>query len=65
MALHSGDSAAPVLRRALHRDAATEAGRKFRPKATRIIFGHRSAVMTEVYAERDEQEAIAAIMKAG
>ena len=34
-------------------------------EAARIILGHRSAAITEVYAEKDEQEAIEAILKVG
>jgi hypothetical protein len=34
-------------------------------EAARIILGHHSAAITEVYAERDEQEAIEAITKVG
>ncbi len=31
----------------------------------RIILGHHSAAITEVYAEKDEQQAIKAVMKVG
>jgi len=31
----------------------------------RIILGHRSAAITELYAEKDEQQAVAAMMKVG
>jgi len=36
-----------------------------RIEAARIILGHHSAAVTEIYAEKDEQEAIEAIMKVG
>ena len=31
----------------------------------RIILGHRSAAITEVYAEKDERQAVEAMMKVG
>ena len=38
----------------------------FRPAVfTRIILGHRSAAITEVYAELDQQKAIEAIVRVG
>jgi hypothetical protein len=46
-------------------DAATELRKEFGIEAARIILGHHSAAVTEIYAEKDEQEAIAAIMKVG
>jgi integrase len=49
----------------LRHNAATELRKEFGIEAARIILGHRSAAITEVYAEKDEQEAIAAIVKAG
>jgi len=49
----------------LRHNAATELRREFGIEATRIILGHRSAAITEVYAERDEQEAIEAMVKVG
>jgi hypothetical protein len=33
--------------------------------APRIILGHHSTVISEIYAEKDEQESIKAMMKAG
>jgi len=38
---------------------------EFTLKTARIILVHHSAAITEVYAERDEQEAIEAIQKVG
>jgi len=38
---------------------------EFPLETARIILGHHSAAITEVYAERDEQEAIEAITKVG
>jgi hypothetical protein len=49
----------------LCRKAATEQRKKFTLETARIILGHHSAAVTEVYAERDEQEAIVAITKVG
>ena len=49
----------------LRHNAATELRKEFGIEAARIILGHRSAAITEVYAERDEQEAIEAITKVG
>jgi hypothetical protein len=34
-------------------------------EAARIILGHRSAAITEVYAEKDEQQAVEAMTKVG
>jgi len=44
---------------------ATELRKEFGIEAARIILGHRSAAITEVYAEKDEQQAIEAMMKIG
>jgi hypothetical protein len=33
--------------------------------AARVIMGHHSAAVTEIYAEKDEKEAVEAIMKVG
>jgi len=49
----------------LRHNAATELRKEFGLEAARIILGHRSAAITEVYAERDEQQAIEAVVKAG
>jgi len=49
----------------LRHNAATELRKEFGLEAARIILGHRSAVMTQVYAEQDERQAIEAIMKVG
>jgi len=47
----------------LRHNAATELRKEFGVEAARIIMGHRSAAITEVYAEKDEQKAIEAIME--
>jgi hypothetical protein len=39
--------------------------RRFGLETARIILGHRSAAITEVYAEQNEREAIEAIIKVG
>jgi integrase len=49
----------------LRHNAATGLRKEFGIEAARIILGHRSAAITEVYAEKDEHEAILAIMKVG
>ena len=49
----------------LRHNAATELRKEFGIEAARIILGHRSAAITEVYAERDEQEAIEAMAQVG
>jgi len=49
----------------LRHNAATELRKEFGLEAARIILGHRSAAITEVYAEKDEQEAIKAVMRVG
>lgn len=49
----------------LRHNAATELRKEFGIEAARIILGHRSTAVTEIYAEKDEQQAIAAIVKAG
>jgi len=49
----------------LRHNAATELRKEFGIEAARIILGHRSAAITEVYAEQDERQAIEAIMKVG
>ena len=49
----------------LRHNAATELRKEFGIEAARIILGHHSVAVTEIYAEKDEQEAIKAIMKVG
>ena len=49
----------------LHHNAATFIRKEFTLETARIILGHHSAAITEVYAERDEREAIEAITKVG
>jgi integrase len=49
----------------LRHNAATELRKEFGIEAARIILGHRSAAITEVYAERDEQQAMEAMMRVG
>jgi len=49
----------------LRHNAATELRKEFGIEAARIILGHHSAAVTEIYAEKDEREAIEAIMKVG
>ena len=38
---------------------------EFGIEAARIILGHHSAAITEVYAEKDEQQALEAMAKVG
>ncbi len=49
----------------LRHNAATELRREFGIEAARIILGHHSAAVTEIYAEKDEQQAMGAMMKVG
>jgi integrase len=49
----------------LRHNAATELRREFGLEAARIILGHNSTAVTEIYAEKDEQQAIAAIVEVG
>jgi len=49
----------------LRHSAATELWKEFGIEPARIILGHHSTAVTEIYAEKDEQEVIEAIMKAG
>jgi len=49
----------------LRHNAATVLRKEFGIEAARIILGHRSAAITEVYAEKDEQQAVEAIAKVG
>ena len=46
-------------------NAASELRKEFGIEAARIILGHHSAAVTEICAEKYEQEAIQAIMKVG
>ena len=69
--LRSGFFEAPRVRsRARHphqlrHNAATELRKEFGIEATRIILGHHSAAIIEVYAEKDEQQAMEAMVKVG
>ena len=49
----------------LRHAAATELRREIGIEAARVVLGHRSPVMTEVYAEVDRQKAAAAMAKLG
>ena len=49
----------------LRHNAATFLRKEFGLETARIILGHRSAVVTEVYAELDQQKALEAIVKVG
>ncbi len=49
----------------LRHNAATELRKEFGIEAARIILGHHSAAVTEIYAEKDEREAMAAIAEVG
>jgi integrase len=49
----------------LRHNAATELRREFGIETARIILGHRSAVVTEVYAELDRLKAVDAIQRVG
>ena len=49
----------------LRHNAATELRKEFGIEAARIILGHRSAAITEVYAEKDERQAIKAMIEVG
>ncbi len=44
---------------------ATYIRKEFGLDTARIILGHRSAVITEVYAELDQQKALEAIVRVG
>jgi len=46
-------------------NAATFLRKEFGLETARIILGHRSAVITEVYAEQDQQKALEAIVRVG
>ena len=49
----------------LRHNAATELRKEFGLEAARIILGHRSTAITEVYAEKDEQQALETMMRVG
>jgi len=49
----------------LRHNAATFLRKEFGLETARIILGHRSAVITEVYAEQDKEKALEAIVKVG
>ena len=49
----------------LRHNAATELRKEFTLETARIILGHHSAAITEVYAGQDEHEAIKAITQVG
>ena len=49
----------------LRHNAATFLRKEFGLETARIILGHRSAVITEVYAELDQQKALEAIVRVG
>ncbi len=49
----------------LRHNAATELRKEFGLEAARIILGHHSAAVTEIYAEEDRQKAVEAIMRVG
>ncbi len=49
----------------LRHNAATFLRKEFGLETARIILGHRSAVITEVYAEQDQQKALDAIVRVG
>ena len=51
--------------RQLRHNAPTELRKEFSIETARIILGRHSAAITEVYADRDEEEAIEAITKVG
>ena len=49
----------------LRHNAATFLRKEFGLETARIILGHRSAVITELYAELDQQKALEAIVRVG
>ena len=49
----------------LRHNAATELRKEFGIEAARIILGHHSAAVTEIYAEKDEQQAVEAMARVG
>ena len=46
-------------------NAATLLRKEFGLETARIILGHRSSAITEVYAEMDQQKAMEAIVRVG
>ncbi|HBG27609.1 MAG: hypothetical protein A2Y10_15775 [Planctomycetes bacterium GWF2_41_51] len=50
-------------RHQLRHNAATFLRKEFVIDTARIILGHRSAVITEVYAEMDQQKAMEAVVR--
>ena len=49
----------------LRHNAAMFLRKEFGLETARIILGHRSAAITEVYAEMDQQKALEAIVRVG
>jgi integrase len=49
----------------LRHNAATELRKEFGIEAARIILGHHSAAVTEIYAEKDERQAVEAMAQVG
>lgn len=49
----------------LRHNAATFLRKEFGLETARIILGHRSAAITEVYAEMDQEKALEAIVRVG
>jgi len=49
----------------LRHNAATFLRKEFGLETARIILGHRSAVITEIYAEQDQRKALEVIMRVG
>ena len=49
----------------LRHNAATFLRKEFGLETARIILGHRSSAITEVYAEMDQQKALEVIMRVG
>jgi len=49
----------------LRHNAATFLRKEFGLETARIILGHRSAAITEVYAELDQEKALEAMVKVG
>jgi len=49
----------------LRHNAATFLRKEFGLETARIILGHRSAAITTIYAEADQQKAIEAMLKVG
>ena len=49
----------------LRHNAATELRKEFGIEVARIVLGHRSAAITEVYAELDQAKAVEAMLRVG